>query len=241
MDERYDLGTAEPFVVPDMIGEPLRAWRAWKIRFEMRDFVPPQTPEAFFREEDGLPPVPPPVELERRPYLLLDSINQGFTWNPREVMVGICKTEATTSKIEHPNSEVPKEGCSCGIHALDTPLFLAKTGYVSMIGPGKSDFVWGEIAMWGKIIRGTTGIKSQYAYPRELYIRPDVQINYRNDRGENVYLGMEELKDILALQYGVPVEVIRTVKRPNKNTNEVILKLLGGANLSRGGSNDGNR
>lgn len=228
MTERYDLADTAPYRVPDMVGEPMRAWRAWQMDIEMRPVISTADPG------DPL--------SERRPVITLNSINQGFTWEPRKVMVGVCNPDSqNTRKVKHDDSETPMEGCLCGIHAMDSPLFLAKTGYVSMIGPGKSNFVWGEIAMWGKIINGTTGIKSQFAYPKELFIRPDARLSYKNDLGHEIDLGFEEVKDILSLQYGVPVEVIRTAKRPDPKTNEVQFKLYGGGYISRGGGNDGDR
>lgn len=234
MDSRYDLGTTDPFRVPDMIGEPLVAWRAWQMSIEMRQYSVPQTPEDFFRDEDGLPPMKA-IETVQRPTILLNSVNQGHAWEPRKVMTGVCNVSANPKKEAwHSDAEVPMEGCSCGIHALDSPLFLAKTGYVSMIGHGKQDYLWGEIAMWGKIIRGTTGIKSQYAYPRELFIRPDAELIYETSEGKQK-LDYVALQNIIEVQYGVPTHVIRTVKRPDKNTNEVILKLNDGTKISKGG------
>lgn len=235
MAERYDLGNTAEFRVPDMVGEPLSAWRAWRMDIEMREVI-----TATVIDLDGK--LPPFKEQDRRPVITLNSVNQGFAWEPRKVMVGICNPNLREKrKVDHEDSEVPMEGCSCGIHAMDSPLFLAKTGYVSMIGPGKSDFLWGEIAMWGKIINGTTGIKSQFAYPKELFIRPDVSISYKNDLSEEIVLGYEDLKDILAVQYGVPVEVVRTLKRPDPKTDEIVFKLFDGTSISRGGGKDGNR
>lgn len=187
----------EDFRIPDKVGDPLEAWRAWKIDIEM---------------------------VDGKPEIVLASINQKigespFYWHARKVMTGICNGNRVD---DHPDSETPYEKCGCGIHALDTPLFLAKAGYVSFIGPQREKFVWGELQMWGKVIKGSTGIKAQYAYPSKFYIRPDLVLSYVIN-GETVKLDVWTIRDILKQQWGVPVQIVRTAKRLSAESNEVII------------------
>jgi hypothetical protein len=189
----------EDFRIPDKIGDPLKAWRAWEVEIEVTD---------------------------GKPEIVLASINQKtrdnkpFAWHPRQIMTGICNG---SRKDDHPDSETPYEGCGCGIHALDTPLFLAKAGYVSFIGPNRDKFIWGELQMWGKVINGSTGIKAQYAYPEKFYIRPDLRLSYTLPSNGIVTLDVWTIRDILMQQWGVPVQVVRTAKRVSKESNEVVI------------------
>jgi len=202
----------DEFRIPDKIGDPLVAWRAWRISMQA---------------------------VDGKPELLLHSINQKqgdnpFAWHPRKIMVGICNK----AEPDHLASETPFESCGCGIHALDSPLFLAKAGYVSFIGPNREEFIWGRISMWGKVIEGTTGIKSQYAYPKHFYIRPDLNLTYSTDK-ERVELDVWILRDILTQQWGIPTTVAKTLKRKDSKSNEVLIKEM--EEPETGGDEDGNR
>lgn len=160
-----------------------------------------------------------------KPKLVLHSVNQmigdsqRFEWYPRQVMQGKCNKTV----VEHPDSETPKDGCSCGIHALDTPLWLAKQGYVSFVGPNRAHYLWGQVDMWGRIIEGSTGVKAQYAYPVLFAIRWDLKMTYTdNEKGHEVELGCFTIRDILQHQWGVPARVVVTATREPKPGTGVI-------------------
>jgi hypothetical protein len=192
--------------VPDVYGETRKAWRAWKI---------------------GIEPVGPKTDITLR------SINQknggkdelAFRWIPKEIMRGIHNDGLASNKSrvdEHSDDDTPYEGCACGIHAMDSPLFLAKTGYVSMIGPDRQTFLWGELEMWGKVIEGETGIKAQFAYPKRFYMRWDLALSMENENGITT-LDFELLKDILEQQWGVPVVVAKSARRASEDSNDVLI------------------
>lgn len=76
------------------------------------------------------------------------------------------------------NHDPVHENCKCGIYAVDTPdacagygpnpdpvrRFYFRTGYAK---PGERLLV--ELAMWGKVIPGTTGMRGQFAYPQKIH------------------------------------------------------------------------
>jgi len=78
------------------------------------------------------------------------------------------------------NHNPVEESCHCGIYAVDTPEGCAEYGptnvtpqglwftfdpYASL--PGKRILV--ELAVWGKVIPGTTGMRGQFAYPQKIH------------------------------------------------------------------------
>jgi hypothetical protein len=163
----YTSGVEE-FSIPDYeeihgeIGEPRRAWRAWR---------------AEVADEDG------------KPHVFLASLSQKvgktpFLWRPREIHVGVCNIIPS----KHPDDDTPMEGCRCGIHALDSPLGLEKVGIASNIGPGRAAYVFGEVDLWGKIIEGDVGIKAQFGYPARFYIRWDVKIEVGDSEIDSLLL-----------------------------------------------------
>ena len=76
-------------------------------------------------------------------------------WEPGEVLSAVC-----AKGKRHP---VPFMNCTCGFYATKTYDKLVENGY-HLSG------VWGTVSMWGKSIDWTEGYKSQFAYPRELWV-----------------------------------------------------------------------
>ena len=66
--------------------------------------------------------------------------------------------EATCRKQEH-DVPAPVEGCTCGIYALADP-----------DGLPSSAIVFGMVKLWGRVIRGEHGARTQYAYPSTLCV-----------------------------------------------------------------------
>lgn len=188
----------ETIEVPDIWGKPRRLWRAWQM---------------WLTENE-------------QPSLLLGSINQRgkdgqpYSWTPRQIMKAECTIVDEDKK--HSPDETPKDGCTCGIHALNSPLWLAKIDYVSCAGPGRDHLLWGEIDLWGRLIEGTTGIKAQFGYPAQFLIRWDAQLSYFGKNHEIVKLDAFLIRDILRSQWGVPARVVRTAVREPKPGLRVI-------------------
>lgn len=57
--------------------------------------------------------------------------------------------------------EAPQMHCSCGIYAT--------TNLADIQAPGGS-FVYGQVALWGRVCEYTTGYRAQYAYPTKLIL-----------------------------------------------------------------------
>jgi hypothetical protein len=99
----------------------------------------------------------------------------------------------------HQEQEHPGWNCSCGIWARkeEDP-------------PERMTPVWGEVALWGKVIRYSNGFRAQYAYPKRLYVARATMAS-SNPGAE------ERLAEKLSQAYGVPCEVRErqgTVPRP---------------------------
>lgn len=187
------------FRVPDVYGEPRRLWRGWRITATIVDGKPE-------------------IKLHSINQMIGDS--QPFSWKPREIMQGVCNKRPPA----HSDEETPMEKCQCGIHALTSPLFLSKTGYVSMVGKNRASYIWGEIDTWGKIIEGTTGLKAQFGYPASFVLRWDLTLDYLNEKNELVVLDSLTIKDILSQQWGIPAIVATSAYREPKPRDGVIFK-----------------
>ena len=59
----------------------------------------------------------------------------------------------------------PAANCSCGIYALNHT-----GGYPYYAYDGPAYAVFGQVSLWGEVVRGTRGYRAQYAYPRALFL-----------------------------------------------------------------------
>lgn len=80
----------------------------------------------------------------------------GTIWPAREPL------EAECDRHDH---DPPGAKCTCGIYALAEDEGFPYYGY-----DWKSYAVYGEVSLWGEIIRGTKGYRARYAYPKTLYL-----------------------------------------------------------------------
>ena len=60
------------------------------------------------------------------------------------------------------HGSAPGRLCTCGLYARSTP-----PPWEDLPGHGHG-FVVGRVALWGKVIRGATGMRAEYAYPLSL-------------------------------------------------------------------------
>lgn len=63
------------------------------------------------------------------------------------------------------NHPPPGAKCTCGIYALTEQEGLP---YYAYDGPAYA--VFGEVSLWGEVVRGTKGYRARYAYPKALYL-----------------------------------------------------------------------
>jgi hypothetical protein len=59
----------------------------------------------------------------------------------------------------------PGEGCGCGVYALAES---ERWPYYQFEGKGYA--VWGEVLLWGTVVKGDKGYRAQFAYPKNLYL-----------------------------------------------------------------------
>ena len=59
----------------------------------------------------------------------------------------------------------PGNKCTCGIYALAEHDHFPYYAY-----DGNDYAVFGQVSLWGEVIRGSKGFRAQYAYPKTLYL-----------------------------------------------------------------------
>jgi hypothetical protein len=104
-------------------------------------------------------------------------LHEDAEWMPGEALPAFCGKGR-----RHP---VPFNKCTCGFYATKAFNKFREQGY--MFG---DSVVWGRCSMWGKSIDYTEGWKTQFAYPREIWV-PYTQLH---------------LVEVVA-KYGVPVRL----------------------------------
>ena len=71
------------------------------------------------------------------------------------------QAECATGKTHTP----PGKGCTCGVYALNQ-----EDGFPYYTYQGSGYAVFGQVYLWGEIVRGTKGYRAQYAYPKALHL-----------------------------------------------------------------------
>jgi hypothetical protein len=91
---------------------------------------------------------------------LLGALGTEFTWEPRRVARACCKQEA------HP---APSKSCSCGFWSFKTRELLtaALSNYAMEVD------VIGQVEIWGRVVECENGFRSEFAYPKELWLLGD--------------------------------------------------------------------
>lgn len=154
------------FTVPDSV-TPIVAWRYWRLG----------AGDSLLRSLTGRHQQWQPGQALRA-RCRFDDVDRS-DWRYR--MVSGFSTEP------HP---APREGCTCGLYAARSLEDLR--GQMLF---GLNRMVVGQVSMWGKVIPGQHGYRSEFAYPARLSVFEGV-IN--RDPG---------VLDSLSA-YGVPVEVV---------------------------------
>lgn len=91
----------------------------------------------------------------------LESATYSYWWTPRVKARAECPKSPT---------HVPGEQCTCGFYAAKTLEHLREMGYHAYDEESKRVCVVGRLAMWGKVIEGTQGWRSEFAYPHTIYV-----------------------------------------------------------------------
>jgi hypothetical protein len=174
---------ADPNFKPVSIEHAKEGWRAWVID---------RTKPRF-----GLP-------------VKMSSVSHGYEWTPRR------KAEAECGMCSQPGQEgVPGVGCSCGFYSAKSLKHLMRMGYhlYHDIDEAKQFKVVGQVACWGKVIEGTQGWRTQYAYPTYLMVPFEMGFDWSR-----------LLKD----SYGCKVRLLNFLKQPDEITDEFLEALMAG-------------
>ena len=100
----------------------------------------------------------------------LRSLN-GEPWLPGRPLAAGCRAAARgtiVGRAEAVNNahESPHSDCTCGVYAAKNIEHLRQSGYE---GRG----IQGEVYLWGTVVEHERGWRSQYAYPKSLFLPPD--------------------------------------------------------------------
>jgi hypothetical protein len=87
---------------------------------------------------------------------VLKSINRGEIWTPGTPFEAECQTGKT-------HKQIPWERCSCGLYSTKTLEKLRSNNY-------HNAGAFGIVSVWGNMIDGGAGYRSQFAYPRVIYV-----------------------------------------------------------------------
>lgn len=176
-------------------GAPELGWRSWRVEWGPDEYRGMITEEAVEKEfSDGLATL---HHVVYAPSLVLLS-GWRTLWPKRKELRGRCALDRSHFS--------PDPDCDCGIYAFRSPKSLWP-GYMraSPIQKGWAEGfvvqrIFGEVYLWGQVIRGIRGWRAEFAYPRRLYIPTT-----RYARGP--IMSPEEIAFHLG-DYGVPIEIV---------------------------------
>jgi hypothetical protein len=108
------------------------------------------------------------TDLEPPPYGVtpkLHSATWDYVWTPRVKARAHCGKGCEDSEFG-----LPGETCSCGFYSAKTLEHLRSMGYSRYNENSGTITVVGQLACWGKVIEGSQGWRSEFAYPVKLYV-----------------------------------------------------------------------
>lgn len=80
--------------------------------------------------------------------------NNGVPWEPCKALAAVCALGNACQGIH----------CGCGIYAYK----LQKDAQTGENAPTAVTHIWGQVALWGRVIEHKTGYRAQFAYPKAL-------------------------------------------------------------------------
>jgi hypothetical protein len=128
---------------------------------------------------------------------LFSATRSSFFWAPRQKARAECKR----------CKEIPGQSCSCGFYSAKTLTHLREMGYQRYQVGAPVCTVVGRLACWGKVIEGTQGWRSEFAYPVRLYVPFEAW----------------KLGSPLAEGYGVPVRLLNLLDPKSMPPDEDLL------------------
>ena len=96
----------------------------------------------------------------------LCALGMSGIWEPKQAVRSICTSKTKLKPDEH---EAPARGCNCGYWSFRSLDLLKKA-----LGPYSGSIqVLGTVEIWGKVVECENGYRSEYAYPKELWLLGD--------------------------------------------------------------------
>lgn len=126
-------------------------------------------------------------------------------WPKFKPLIATCVTEDDNVAKALRSHDAPEISCSCGIYSFDTPKHE------------DMDFacdVWGEIYGWGETYICDSGYRTEFAYPKSIFIR-----SYGTKTADRI-------ADAIREQYGVPVYIVAT--RDGLTEGDVLEQMIHG-------------
>lgn len=160
----------------DLYVEPLETWRMWKFGYTYDDRQIPDLPFNTVLKEPRL--VSTGINIS--------SISQ-TPWKPK------AKTPAVHWREEKAH-RAPQVACKCGYWSFKKPVDLV----TNFFGQYTTN-VFGKVSIWGRVIEGSIGYRSEYAYPIEVWVYQGIVKAFRHK------LEGRSLTQELALTYGIEV------------------------------------
>jgi hypothetical protein len=97
----------------------------------------------------------------------------GERWHPRQSLAARCRASVVVGPIlgraeaVHNAHEPPQTNCTCGVYAVKTLHHFRSAGY-------ERYGIHGEVYLWGTVVEHELGWRAQYAYPKTLFLPPDL-------------------------------------------------------------------
>ena len=95
----------------------------------------------------------------------------GERWHPGRVLAARCRAAAVVGTIAgraegDDAHDAPQPNCTCGVYASKSFEHLHTTKYARC-------GLYGEVNLWGTVVEHEQGWRTQFAYPKSLYLPPD--------------------------------------------------------------------
>src|ERR1035437_3859589 len=93
----------------------------------------------------------------------------GERWKPSQSLAARCRASTIVGRADvvHDVRDIPQANCTCGIYAVKTLHHFRSAGY-------ERYGIHGEVYLWGTVVEHELGWRSQFAYPKTLFLPSDL-------------------------------------------------------------------
>jgi hypothetical protein len=102
------------------------------------------------------------IQMRGHTPILRSVSHSSCVWLPGEAVQAECNKGGVMG--DHPNLN-----CSCGLYSARTREHLLTMNY-HRYDPSHVIRVMGAVSLWGKVVQGSQGWRSQFGYPRKLFV-----------------------------------------------------------------------